>query len=194
MSRLRAPEPPEKLDTTQLRPMPRQFLRRISREFRQKQAPWYLRPFNAVLRQPMYFAVNRRSVSRALAIGVFISMLPLPGHTALALLLALVFGCNLAIAALAAWFNSPVTMLPVFYFEYRFGALLLGQPLRAWPESVSWDWLQNEIVAIWKPLFLGAGLIATVTTALIYLLVSGLWRWSAARRRRLRTERLEQRP
>jgi hypothetical protein len=172
--------------------MPRQFLRRISREFRQKETPWYLRPFRVVLRHPMYFAVNRRSVSRALAIGVFISMLPFPGHTAVAVLLALLFGCNLAIAALAAWFNSPVTMLPVFYFEYRLGAFMLGQPPRAWPESVSWEWLQGEIAAIWKPLFLGAGVAAVLTTAAIYLGVTWLWRWSATRRRRRSTERLEQ--
>lgn len=194
MSRVRAPEPPEKLHSTQLRPMPRQFLRRISREFRQKETPWYLRPFRAVLRHPMYFAVNRRSVSRALAIGVFISMLPFPGHTAAAVLVALVFGCNLAIAALAAWFNSPVTMLPVFYFEYRLGAFMLGQPPRDWPDAVSWEWLERELAAIWKPLFLGAGITAVLTASVIYLGVNALWRWSAARRRRRGAERVEQRP
>jgi hypothetical protein len=163
--------------------MVRQFLRRISRQFRQKDVAWYLRPFRALLDHPMYFAVNRRSVTRALWIGIFISMLPFPGHTPVAVVLALLLGCNLAIAALAVWFNSPVTMLPVFYFEYRFGASLLGTPPRPWPESVSWEWLQGEIVAIWKPLFLGAGLTAVLTASLAALLVSALWRWSAARRR-----------
>jgi uncharacterized protein (DUF2062 family) len=164
--------------------MPQRILRRISRQFRQKEPAWYLKPFRVLLNHPMYFAVNRRSVTNALWIGVFISMLPFPGHTPVAVILALLFGCNIAIAALAAWINSPVTMLPVFYFEYRLGTFLMGMPRRPWPDAVSWDWLQSELAAIWKPLFLGAGLTATLTASLAYLVLNALWRWSASRRRR----------
>jgi uncharacterized protein (DUF2062 family) len=169
--------------------MPRRYLRRISRQYRRNQASWYLRPFQAALRHPMYFAVNRRSVSRALAIGVFISMLPVPGHTPIAVLLALVFGVNLAVAAVGAWANSPLTLIPVFYFEYRLGAWLLGVPAEAWPEEVSWDWLRTQIGQVWKPLYLGALLTAAVTTGVIYLGTNALWRWSSGRRMRRRRTR-----
>lgn len=164
--------------------MPRQFLRRISRQYRQKEVPWYLRPFRALLSHPMYFSINRRSVTKAVWIGVFISMLPFPGHTPVAVLLALLLGCNLPIAALAVWFNSPMTMLPVFYAEYRLGAFLLGTPSRPWPESVSWVWLQGEIAGIWKPLLLGSVLAALATASAVYMITNALWRWSANRRRR----------
>ncbi len=166
--------------------MPRRYLRRISRQYRRNHTAWYLRPFGAVLRHPMYFAVNRRSVTGALAIGVFISMLPVPGHTPIAVVIALLLGVNLGVAALAAWANSPFTLIPVFYFEYRLGAWLLGTPVENWPDQVSWDWLQAQLGLMWKPLFLGALLTATVTAGVVYLGVNAVWRWSSGRRLRRR--------
>jgi uncharacterized protein (DUF2062 family) len=166
--------------------MPRRRLRRISRQYRQNQSAWYLRPFAAVLRHPMYFAVNRRSVSLALALGVFISMLPVPGHTPLAVLLALAAGVNLGVAAIAAWANSPLTLVPVFWFEYRLGAWLLGLPVEPWPEEVSWQWMQNQLLLLWKPLFVGAALTASATGVLVYIGTNALWRWSTTRRLRRR--------
>ncbi|CAG0942992.1 hypothetical protein GPROT2_01951 [Gammaproteobacteria bacterium] len=169
--------------------MPRKFLRRISRQYRQNEQAWYLRPFRGLLRQPMYFAVNRRSVTGALAIGAFISMLPVPVHTPLAVVCALLAGVNLGVAALAAWLNSPLTLIPVFYFEYRLGARLLGMPPQAWPDTVSWAWLQAQLGLIWRPLFLGALIAATLTAAIIYFGSNALWRWSSARRLRRRQAR-----
>ncbi len=170
--------------------MPRKYLRRISRQYRRNHATaWYLRPFAAVLRHPMYFALNRRSVTGALAIGLFISLLPVPGHTPLAVLVALLVGVNLGVAVLAAWINTPFTLLPVFYAEYRLGALLLGQPPQPWPQAVTFEWLQAQLTLLWRPLFLGALVLATVTTALVYLIANAGWRWSAARRLRRRRER-----
>lgn len=166
--------------------MPRRYLRRISRQYRRKETPWYLRPFAALLRHPMYFAVNRRSVTGALAIGAFISMLPVPGHTPIAVVVALLLGVNVGVAAIAAWINTPLTLLPVFYFEYRLGAWLLSVPPREWPDEVSWQWLQAQISVMWKPLFLGAFFTAVVTAAFLWLVVDQLWRWSSGRRLRRR--------
>jgi hypothetical protein len=171
--------------------MPRRLLRRISRQYRRNETAWYLRPFRAVLGHPMYFAVNRRSVSGALAIGALVSMLPIPGHTPIAVILALIAGVNLGVAALGAWANNPLTLVPVFYFEYRLGAWLLGQPPQSWPENVSWEWLQDQLALIWKPLFLGAALVAIATGVVVYLGTSALWRWSSARRLRQRAKRPE---
>jgi uncharacterized protein (DUF2062 family) len=168
--------------------MPRQFLRRISRQYRRNKTAWYLRPFGGMLGHPMYFAVNRRSVTGALAIGVFISMLPVPGHTPIAVVIALLTGVNLGVAALAAWINSPLTLIPVFYFEYRLGALLLGLPPQEWPQAVSWEWLEAQLALLWKPLFLGAFIVASLTTVLVFVAVNAVWRWSSARRLRRRRQ------
>jgi hypothetical protein len=166
--------------------MPRRYLRRISREYRRNHAAWYLRPFRAVLGHPRYFALNRRSVTGALAIGVLISMLPFPGHTPIAVMIALIAGLNLGVAALGAWVNNPFTLLPVFYFEYRLGAWLLDLPPQSWPDDVSREWLQTQLGVIWKPLWLGAALTAALTGAVVYVAANVLWRWSATRRLRRR--------
>ncbi len=170
--------------------MPRKFLRRISRQYRQNQQAWYLRPFAPMLRHPMYFAVNRRSIAGALAIGAAISMLPVPGHTPLAVIGALLARVNLGVAALAAWLNSPLTLVPVFYFEYRLGALLLGIPSQDWPDAVSWNWLQAQLSLLWPPLFLGALITSATTAAVLYFGTTALWRWSSARHLRRRQQRL----
>jgi uncharacterized protein (DUF2062 family) len=164
----------------------RQLLRRLSGQYRRNQDVWYLRPFGPLLSHPMYIALNRKSVVGATGVGVFVSMLPLPGHTVIAVLLALVLQVNLGVAALATWFNSPLTMLPVYYLEYRLGALLLRAPLQEWPASVSWEWLWSEIFVVWRPLFLGAFISATLTGLVMFLGLNALWRWSAHRRYRRR--------
>jgi uncharacterized protein (DUF2062 family) len=172
--------------------MPRRYLRRISREYRRNHSAWYLRPFAALLRHPRYFALNRGSVVGALTIGSAISMLPLPGHTPLAVLVALLAGMNLGVAVLGAWFNGPLTMLPVFYAEYRLGAWLLRQPTTPWPEAVSFAWLQDQLGLIWQPLYLGGVIAAVATALLVYGTVGALWSWSATRR--LRRRRAAQKP
>jgi hypothetical protein len=134
----------------------------------------------------MYLALNRRSVAGALAIGALVSMLPIPGHTPIAVIIALLAGVNLGVAALGAWMNNPLTLLPVFYLEYRLGAWLLDLPIQSWPEDVSWEWLQAQLGLIWKPLWLGALIAAIATGLLVYAATSLLWRWSATRRMRRR--------
>jgi uncharacterized protein (DUF2062 family) len=101
-------------------------------------------------------------------------------------LLALVLQVNLGVAALATWFNSPLTMLPVYYLEYRLGAFLLRAPLQEWPASVSWEWLWSEIFVVWRPLFLGAFITAPLTGLVMFASLNALWRWSAGRRYRRR--------
>ena len=160
----------------------RRLLRRLSSQYRRNQDTWYLRPFGPLLSHPMYIALNRKSVVGAMGVGIFVSMLPVPGHTVIAILLALLVQVNLGVAALATWFNSPLTMVPVYYLEYRLGALLLRAPLTEWPETVNWAWLKGEILVVWRPLFLGAFISATLTGLVMYLALNALWRWSVHRR------------
>ncbi len=177
--------------------MARRYLRRISRQYRRNHRAWYLKPFAAILRHPAYFAVNRRSVTGALALGVFISLLPIPGPTPLAVLVALAAGVNVGVAALAAWINGPLTMLPVLYLEYRLGAWLLHQPTQDWPDAVTVDWVIAQLGVIWRPLFLGSSIVATICAGLLYLVMNGIWRRSAerrlARRRQQKLQRLTER-
>ena len=104
------------------------------------------------------------------------------------LAIALLAGVNLAVAAVATWANSPFTLIPIFYFEYRLGAFLLGLPPQSWPGSVSWEWVDAQLVTIWKPLFLGAFIVGCAASAAVFFVADGIWRWSSTRRLRRRRE------
>ena len=43
-----------------------------------------MRPFRLLLEHPAYWTLNRRNVTRAFALGLFISFVPLPVHILLA--------------------------------------------------------------------------------------------------------------
>ena len=164
--------------------MPRRFFRRVSAGYRLNQAerPWYLRPFRALLAHPMYFHVNRRSVAGACWVGLFLGLLPFPGQTLTALLVALLLRVNLPIAGVTVWISNPFTMVPIFYTEYRLGALILNLPLEEFQIEMTWHWVTHELLTVWKPLLLGASIAATVVSSLAYVTVSVIWRLTVAYR------------
>jgi uncharacterized protein (DUF2062 family) len=174
--------------------MPRRFFTRVSSRYRQNETPWYLLPFQAVSQHPMYFAANRRSIAGALWVGAFVALLPVPGQTGIALLAALLLRVNLPVASVAVWMTNPLTMGPIFYYEYQLGALILNYPLQQFQIELSWDWLTGSLMEIWKPLLLGSFVSATVIASLIYVLINAAWRWSTSyryRRRHVKAERVQ---
>jgi len=164
--------------------MPRKFFRRVSAGYLPKgqERPWYLRPFGVLLDHPVLFAINRRSVAGAVWVGLLVGLLPLPAQTLIALLLAMVLRVNLPIAALMVWVTNPISMVPIFYTEYRLGTLILNTPLKNFDIDLSWDWLTNEAVAFWKPLLLGSFIMAAIIASLGYVAISVTWRLIVAYR------------
>jgi uncharacterized protein (DUF2062 family) len=158
--------------------MPRKFFRRVSAGYLPKgpKRPGYLRPFGVLLDHPVLFAINRRSVAGAVWVGLLVGLLPLPAQTLIALLLAMLLRVNLPIAALMVWVTNPISMVPIFYTEYRLGTLILNTPLKNFEIELSWDWLSSEFVTFWKPLLLGSFITAAIIASLGYVAVSVTWR------------------
>jgi len=154
-------------------------------------AEWYLRPFNALLHDPGLWSIHRRGVTKAVAIGLFFAMLPIVGQMALAALVALWVRVNLPVAVAFTWVSNPLTYVPIYYPAYKLGALLLGIPQEnSGDNPMSIDWLWSELVTIWKPLFLGSGILAVVTAATGFAVLNLAWRLTAfnrLKRRRRRT-------
>ena len=171
--------------------MPRRFFSKVSRQYRVKNEngdhPWYLKPFDYALAHPAYFAANRRSISSALWLGLFIGLLPIPGQTPLALLGAIALRVNVPLAAIAVWISNPVTFVPIFYLAYRLGATLLNIPPEPWPDQISWEWLTSEMAVRWKPLFYGSFIVATSVSSTVYVAVNFIWQ--VMTRNRYRTRR-----
>jgi len=166
--------------------MPRKFFRRVSRRYPRNQPHAFLGPFRNLLHHPLYFAANRRSVTGGLWVGLFIGLLPLPGHIILAVVWALILRVNLPVAAVSVWVSNPLTFLPICYFEYRLGAMILQVPVRNIHIELAWRWLTHGLIEIWKPFLLGAFVSATVGATLAYVAVNLLWRQSTISRYRKR--------
>ncbi|KAF3982655.1 MAG: DUF2062 domain-containing protein [Methylococcales symbiont of Hymedesmia sp. n. MRB-2018] len=78
------------------------------------------------LHEPNLWHLNRRSVSLAFAVGLFVAWIPTFGQMAIAAVMAFYFRANLPISVALVWISNPLTMPPMFYFAYYIGLLLLG--------------------------------------------------------------------
>lgn len=168
--------------------MPRKFFRRLSAPYRGNQARdiWYLRPFHAVLAHPVYFSINRRAVTGAVALGIFIGMLPFVGHTPVVAAAALLLRVNLPVALASVWIANPLTYAPIFYGEYRLGAFLLNLPHSGWSLAMPWHELMEQLAATWRPLWLGAVVGGFMMSALGYVVANTAWRLTTRSRLRRR--------
>jgi hypothetical protein len=115
-------------------------------------------------------------------LGVFVALLPIPGQTLVALLVALALRVNLPLAAIATWITNPITIVPIFYWEYSLGAVILQLPPQPFDIELSWNWVTDGFIGIWKPLMLGSFITATLVSSMVYVGISVTWRWMVAYR------------
>jgi uncharacterized protein (DUF2062 family) len=149
----------------------------------------------ALLTDPNLWHINRHSLAGAAFIGIFSAFLPIPMQMGVAAILAVRFKCNLPLSVVLVWITNPLTMAPVFYFTYRVGAWLLGEPGHM-PEHVTFAWLFEQLVPLW----LGSLLTGLILAATAWGMVKLVWRLSVVRKwqqrrelRRLRKEKEQER-
>jgi len=142
-----------------------------------------LRPFARHLSDPALWRMTRRSVPRAVALGLGIGVLIPVMHTPIAAILAIPSRANVAIAAALTLVVNPLTYAPVYYFCYRIGAWELRHdatvinPEAA--ERVSGEigkimfWIQNASGAI----AVGVLTVAATVAVVGYFSSSIIWRW-----------------
>ena len=160
------------------------FLRRLSPRRRDLTHRWFLRPFGAVLHDPALWRLDRHGAARALAMGLFIGWLPIPLQMTAAALLALIVRVHLPLAVLSVWISNPITTVPMLYFAYRLGLMLLGEPAGMVPFEPNFAWVLHELGRIWQPLLLGSVVAGALTAALGYFLLDLLWHWTLVRKYR----------
>src|SRR3954449_3440181 len=81
-----------------------------------------LRPFARHLSKPELWRLHRRSVPRAVALGLGIGIIIPFMHTAIAALLAIPLRANVAIAAAFTLVVNPLTIPALYYAAYRIGS------------------------------------------------------------------------
>lgn len=128
------------------------------------------------LHEPNLWHLNRRSVSRAFAIGLFAAWIPLPSQMAIAAIAAFYFRANLPISVILVWLSNPITMPPLFYFAYQVGLWGLGMPASETEFEFSLDGVMNGLGDIWQPFLFGCLIMGIVCSALGYAGIRIYWR------------------
>ncbi len=136
----------------------------------------HLKIFGSLIHDPNLWHLNRRSVSGAFAVGLFMMYVPVPFQMLLAAAAAIPFRVNLPISVGLVWISNPITMPPMFYLAYRVGALVLGVPTSTFTFELSFDWLLSELTHIWEPFLLGCLIFAILCSVAGYITMRILWR------------------
>jgi uncharacterized protein (DUF2062 family) len=149
----------------------------------------HLQMFGTLLHDSNLWHLNRESVSRAFAIGLFMATVPMPFQMVPAAALAILFRANLPISVVLVWVSNPVTMPPYFYFCYKVGTWVLGIPTTPFHFDLSWEWLGSELLSIWQPFLLGCFIVGSVLAVTSYFAMHGFWRWHVVRNWERRKQR-----
>lgn len=165
----------------------KRWLKRVTPDRTQMRGHKHLRVFGTLLHDPNLWHLNRRSVSGAFAVGMFVMYLPPLGQTLVAAAGAITFRVNLPISAALVWITNPVTIPPMYYFAYLVGAWILGAPVTSLDLDFWLEW--RNWLDLLAPLTVGCVVCATVCSALGYFSVQGLWRWNLVRQIRIRRAR-----
>jgi uncharacterized protein (DUF2062 family) len=106
---------------------------------------------------------NPATIARGFAVGIFVAFSPLLGlHTFLAISLAFLVRGNRLSSLLASWICNPISMIPILYFDFKVGEILLSTSI-PFPENIHTleDIIHAGSQVAW-PLLVGGHLIGLV--------------------------------
>lgn len=166
--------------------MPRKFFRKYLPSNQSITGNRYVAWFGPWLKHHNLWHLNRASVAGGVAVGLFSGLVPGPLQILTGVILSIVFRVNLPVAALMTLYTNPLTIVPLYYLAYRYGALVTlsddgnHMPTTFSTEGLSWnEWLPalfDWMVAMGKPLAVGLPLLAITFAAAGYLLVDNAWK------------------
>lgn len=172
--------------------MPRRVFKRYMPDPERIRTNKSLRFLGDLLHDPNLWHLNRHSVARAMAVGLFSAFIPMPMQMLLAASLAIPLRANLPISVGLVWLTNPITMPPVFYCTYKLGAWIMGLPPMLMPDELTWEWITRELSLFWQPFLLGSVVAGLVFATLAYNLTMLYWRWWVRHSWRKRQERRRQ--
>jgi len=143
------------------------------------------------LQNPAIWHLHRNSVSKAFLIGLFWMAIPIPSQMIFAAITAIIFRAHLPLSVVLVWITNPLTITPIFYFNYLVGTYLLGhESAEAFHFELSLEWMMTTLGDLWLPLFLGSFVVGIVLGIIGYLTINLIWRlqvlksWKNRRRRK----------
>jgi uncharacterized protein len=174
----------------------------------------WLRWLGPSLLHPRLWHFSRRGVATGSAVGVFFAIITPVAQIPLSAAASVVLRCNIPSAVVATLVNTPPTFAPVYYGAWKIGSWVLGTPQEArdTPHVLSeiernptgtrpaahagqeaqgthatlWHTWMQRLQRVGKPLFVGAMILAVVSSALAYVSVNAIWHLRVRLKRRRR--------
>lgn len=127
--------------------------------------------FGSRIHDSLLWVVNRQSISRGTAIGIFCAYMPMPLEMLLAALLAILFRANLPISILLVWISNPLTWVVVYTPPYLLGLAILGETGISL-QAITLEMMMDQLAALW----IGCLIFGTALGAGGYVLANVIWR------------------
>ncbi len=156
--------------------MPKKLIKKYMPDHKTIKEHKHLQIFGSLLHDANLWHFNRRSVSGAFAVGLFVAFIPLPSQMIIAAAVAIFVRVNLPISVALVWVSNPITMPPLFYAAYLVGARVMGQEALQSDYKLTLDWFSHQIHLIWQPFLLGCFIFGVISAVLGYATIRLLWR------------------
>jgi len=133
------------------------------------------------LHDPCLWNWNRKSISKAFAVGLFCAFLPIPFQMIVAAGLAVAFSANILLSIALVWVTNPITMGPIFYFTYKLGCIVLDTKID--PNfALSLEYLREVITSGLPALLIGSLIVASIAAIVGYSSIQWLYRHRVVKR------------
>ena len=148
-----------------------------------------------LLDDPRPWSLNRRSVSGAVAVGLFVGWMPVPGQMMVAAILAALLRVHVPLSVVLVWFSNPLTLAPLGYLAWRAGSMILGTPgpAAATVERGSLVPLAALVEHAWPVMLVGCLFCGACSAVAGFAAMEVTWRTLTVRRWRARPHALGRR-
>ena len=126
--------------------------------------------------------INKNTLSKALAIGLFWGWMPMFFQMIPAAFCAIYFRANLPLSLAGVWISNPITMPAMMYLGYEFGNLVLGVDPLFDKFEASLAWIGSVFSLIWEPLLVGTMIIGIASAIVGFFGVHLFWKIIALRK------------
>lgn len=160
--------------------MPKKLIKRWMPDHQTIKENKHLQIFGDLLHNPNLWHLNRRSISKAFAIGLFFAFIPVPFQMVLAAGTAIIVHANLPLSVALVWITNPLTMPAIFYACYVVGTWVLNTSSQPFSFEPTWEWVVESVSTIGPAFILGCGILAVTFGLLGYFCIQLLWRYNVA--------------
>lgn len=169
--------------------MPKKTIKKLMPDHQTIKNNKHLQIFGDLLHNANLWHLNRRSVAKAFAVGLFFAFVPVPFQMVLAAGIAIIVHANLPLSIALVWITNPITMPIIFYGCYVVGTLVLRVEEKEFIFEANWDWVVNSISTIGPAFLVGCVVLATCFSLIGYFGINILWRYSVVKEWKKRQQR-----